>query len=530
MEDISFRSEFSIKGGLKSIFALVPNDLVPYELMTMTSTTAPVESDKIPRQVWIISAVAMLGALMSILDTTIVNVGLATLGKDLHSTLSNIQWVITGYMLSLAAVIPITGWASRRFGTKRVFLLSLILFTVGSLLCGLATSDTELILFRVLQGIGGGMLMPIAQIIMADAAGPKRMGRVMALVAVPMMLAPTLGPLLGGAIIQTLNWHWIFFVNIFVGALVLPLAIKLLPTKAGEKTDRLDFLGLFYMSTGLVGITYGLAETGTLATLNDWRVYGPVIAGVVLVVAFVFHALRVENPLFDLHLYRRWHFSAASIVMFTLGAAVFGAMILMPLYWQDLRHFDVIKTGLLTGPQGIGMALTMPLAGKLTERYGGGPVALVGVLVTAVMTIPFALIGVHTSILYLCIAMVFRGAGMGASFMPAMTAAFSALERSEISHATPQLNVLNRVGGSIGTTILAVVLERSLVHAHTATEAAHSYGTAFWWSVGMAVLAIVPCGILMRAESNARRIAREAGAENPDKEALESGLVAEALA
>jgi EmrB/QacA subfamily drug resistance transporter len=480
--------------------------------------------------VWIISGVAMLGAMMSILDTTIVNVALATLGKDLHSSLSNIQWVITGYMLSLAAVIPVTGWASRRFGTKPLFLVSLVLFTAGSLLCGLATSDTELIAFRVLQGCGGGMLMPVAQIIMADAAGPKRMGRVMGLVAMPMMLAPTLGPLLGGAIIQTLDWHWIFYVNIIVGAFALPMAIRLLPTKVGERTNQLDFLGLILMSTGLVAITYGLAETGTLGTVDTWKVYVPVIAGLALVIAFVFHALRVKYPLLDLRLYKRWHFSAASIVMFTLGAAVFGAMILMPLYWQDLRHFNVIDTGLLTGPQGLGMAVAMPLAAKLTERYGGGPVALVGVVVTAVMTVPFALIGAHTSIAYLCVAMVLRGAGMGASFMPAMTAAFAALERHEVSHATPQLNVLNRVGGSIGTTVLAVVLERSLLHAHTVTAAAHSYGTAFWWSVGLATLSIIPCVVLMRAESNARRAARERGGKNPDQAVMESGAVAEAIA
>jgi EmrB/QacA subfamily drug resistance transporter len=480
--------------------------------------------------VWIISGVAMLGAMMSILDTTIVNVALATLGKDLHSSLSNIQWVITGYMLSLAAVIPVTGWASRRFGTKPLFLVSLVLFTAGSLLCGLATSDTELIAFRVLQGCGGGMLMPVAQIIMADAAGPKRMGRVMGLVAMPMMLAPTLGPLLGGAIIQTLDWHWIFYVNIIVGAFALPMAIRLLPTKVGERTNQLDFLGLILMSTGLVAITYGLAETGTLGTVDTWKVYVPVIAGLALVIAFVFHALRVKYPLLDLRLYKRWHFSAASIVMFTLGAAVFGAMILMPLYWQDLRHFNVIDTGLLTGPQGLGMAAAMPLAAKLTERYGGGPVALVGVVVTAVMTVPFALIGAHTSIAYLCVAMVLRGAGMGASFMPAMTAAFAALERHEVSHATPQLNVLNRVGGSIGTTVLAVVLERSLLHARTVTAAAHSYGTAFWWSVGLATLSIIPCVVLMRAESNARRAARERGGKNPDQAVMESGAVAEAIA
>ena len=487
------------------------------------------DPNKIPRQVWIISGVAMLGAVMSILDTTIVNVALATLGHQLHSSLSHIQWVITGYMLSLAAVIPVTGWASRRFGAKRVFLISLSLFTIGSFLCGLATTDTELILFRVLQGIGGGMIMPLAQIIMADAAGPKRMGRVMGLVAVPMMLAPTLGPLLGGTIIQVLNWHWIFFVNLIVGAFAIPLAIKLLPTKTGSKTDGLDFTGLALMSIGLVAITYGLAEAGTYYSFGNSHVWVPVLVGVVLVAVFAFHALRIKNPLLDLRLYGNRHFTAASIVMFALGAAVFGAMILMPLYWQDLRGYNVIDTGLLTGPQGLGMAITMPLASRFTERYGGGRVALVGVVATAVMTIPFALIGAHTGVAFLCVVMVLRGAGMGASFMPAMTAAFAALERSQVSHATPQLNVLNRVGGSIGTTILAVVLADSLRHAHSPAAAAHSYGTAFWWSVGMAAAAIIPCVVLMRAESNVRKAAKAAGAEDPDRIAIDSGAVAEAL-
>jgi EmrB/QacA subfamily drug resistance transporter len=499
-------------------------------MATAPDVTASAEDpNRIPRQVWIISGVAMLGAVMSILDTTIVNVALATLGKDLHSSLANIQWVITGYMLSLAAVIPVTGWASRRFGAKRVFVISLLLFTVGSLLCGLATTDTELIAFRVLQGMGGGMIMPLAQIIMADSAGPQRMGRVMGLVAVPMMLAPTLGPLLGGTIIQVLNWHWIFFVNLLVGAVAIPLAIKVLPARRGEKSDQLDVVGLALMSTGLVGVTYGLAEAGLYSSFGNPHVWGPIVVGVILVGGFVFHALRVKHPLLDLRLYRRWHFSAASIVMFALGAAVFGAMILMPLYWQDLRGYNVIDTGLLTGPQGLGMAVAMPMAAKLTERYGGGPIALVGVLITAAMTVPFGLIGAHTSIAELSVVSVLRGVGMGASFMPAMTAAFAALDRSEISHATPQLNVLNRVGGSIGTTVLAVVLADSLRHAHTAAAAAGAYGTAFWWSVGMAAIAIVPCVVLMRAESNSRRAAKIAGLEGPDIAALESSAAVEAL-
>jgi MFS family permease len=172
----------------------------------------------------------------------------------------------------------------------------------------------------------------------------------------------------------------------------------------------------------------------------------------------------------------------------------------------------------------------MPLAGKLTERWGGGPIALTGVLMTTVTTIPFGLIGAHTSVASLSVWMVLRGIGLGFSFMPAMTAAFSTLERHELSHATPQLNVLNRVGGSIGTAILAVVLQRALTGAHTASASASAYGTAFWWSAGLTALAIVPCVILTRAEHNTRRQAKATDTQNPDEPLLESGAIAEALA
>jgi MFS family permease len=190
--------------------------------------------------------------------------------------------------------------------------------------------------------------------------------------------------------------------------------------------------------------------------------------------------------------------------MFFLAAALFGGMILLPLYWQDIRHESVVNTGLLTAPQGLGMALMMPLAGKLTDRFGGGPLALIGVIVTAAATIPFGMISAHTSIAWLSVAMLIRGAGIGFAFMPAMAAAFASLDRSELSDATPQLNVLQRVGGSIGTAVLAVVLQRALLGHHSVNGAAAAYGTAFWWSAGITALAIVPCVILVRAERRAR--------------------------
>jgi EmrB/QacA subfamily drug resistance transporter len=415
-------------------------------------------------------------------------------------------------MLSLAAVIPITGWAARRFGAKRVYIVSLVLFTMGSALCGLATSTTELILFRVIQGLGGGMILPIGQLMMAEAAGPKRMGRVMSIVAVPAMLAPILGPTIGGLILDNMSWRWIFYVNLPIGVIAVIAALRILPRVETQPTDALDVRGLALMATGLPLLTYGLAEIGITGGFTAVKVVVPIILGLVLIGAFAVHALRISNPLLDLRLYRRATFSSASFAMFCLGAALFGGMILLPLYWQGIRHESVVDTGLLTAPQGLGMALVMPLAGKLSDRLGGGPLALFGVIVTAVATVPFGLIGAHTSILYLSLAMFVRGAGIGFAFMPAMAAAFAALDRSELAHATPQLNVLQRVGGSIGTAVLAVVLQRALVGANTLAAQASAYGTAFWASAGLTALAIVPCMILVRAERRARAVrAAEAG-------------------
>jgi EmrB/QacA subfamily drug resistance transporter len=459
---------------------------------------------RIDAYVWRISAVVIVGSIMSILDTTIVNVALATLGRELHSSIAEIQWVVTGYMLSLAAVIPISGWAARRFGAKPVYLVSVVLFTAGSALCGLATSTTELILFRVLQGIGGGMILPIGQLMMADAAGPKRMGRVMSIVAVPAMLAPILGPTLGGLILDNASWRWIFFVNLPIGVAAVIAALRVLPRIEPGPADRLDYRGLVLMAMGLPLVTYGLAEIGITGSFVAPKVLIPIIVGLALVAAFTVHALRVPKPLLDLRLYRRPTFSAASIAMFCLGAALFGGMILIPLYWQGVRHESVVDTGLLTAPQGLGAALVMPLAGRLSDRMGGGPLALFGVILTTVATVPFGLIGDHTSIVWLSVAMLIRGTGIGFAFMPAMAAAFASLERSELADATPQLNVLQRVGGSIGTALLAVVLQRALTGVHTLSGAASAYGTAFWASAGITSLAIVPCVILMRAERAAR--------------------------
>ncbi len=453
-------------------------------------TTGPAAGDRIEPYVWRIVGVLILGMIMSILDTTIVNVALDTLSRELHSPVSQIQWVVTGYLLSLAAVIPLTGWAARRFGAKRVYIVSLILFTIGSALCGLASTTTSLVVFRVLQGAGGGMIMPVGQMIMAEVAGPKRMGRVMGITVVPAMLAPILGPVVGGLILQGLHWSWIFLVNVPIGVVAVFLAARMLPHSDLGKAGRLDVVGLALLATSMPLAVYGLAEIGTTGSFTAPTVVLPILAGVVLALAFVRHALRVERPLLDVRLYANRVFGAASLTTFFLGAALFGAMILVPLYYQQVRGESVVVTGLLVGPQGLGMLLVGPLHGRLTERFGAGRVAVVGVSVLCLSTIPFGFIGADSSILGISAVLALRGVGIGLSFMPTMTAAFASL-----------MNVLQRLGGAIGTAVLAVVLQRSSAGANTPAELASAFDTAYWWSLGIAVLSLAPCLVLLRSES-----------------------------
>src|SRR4051794_521089 len=305
-------------------------------------------SDRITPHVWRIAIVVILGAIMSVLDTTIVNVALDTLAKDLHSPLSDIQWVVTGYMLALAAVIPVSGWAVTRFGAKRLYLISLVLFTAGSALCGLSWSTATLIGARVLQGLGGGLLMPVGQMILVKAAGPRNMAKVMSAIGVPIILAPVFGPTLGGLLVEHAGWQWIFFVNLPIGAAAVIAALRLLPRDdaARDTTKSLDAIGLGLVASGLVGITYGLAQSGSAGSLSANSVLIPFLGGIVLVAAFVLRALNIQHPLLDVRLYANRAFAAASVTMTALGAALFGAMVLMPLYFQLVRGEDAVHTGL----------------------------------------------------------------------------------------------------------------------------------------------------------------------------------------
>jgi EmrB/QacA subfamily drug resistance transporter len=470
------------------------------------------------RRLIAIAAVVVLGTVMSILDTTIVNVAIDTLARHFHTSLATIQWVSTGYMLALASVIPVTGWAADRFGTKRLWMISISLFLVGSALCGLAWSAESLIVFRVLQGFGGGMIMPIGMTLLTQAAGPQRVGRVMSVVGVPMLLGPVLGPVLGGWLVTDVSWRWIFYVNLPIGAVALPFAWRVLERDVPQHGQRLDFLGLAMLSPGAALLVYGLAETSQAGGVTSMGALVGLIGGAVLIAAFVRHALRAAAPLLDLALFKVRAFSAAATTTFLVAGAMFGGMILLPLYYQVVRGESALTAGLLLAPMGLGAALAMPFAGRATDRTGAGRIVLVGIALLLLGTVAFTQLDAHTSYTLLAASLFVRGVGMGATMMPAMSAAYQTLERAAIARATSALNILQRVGGSIGTALLAVVLENEItslipgargglgvgralspaVRDQQAPLLAHAFGTAFWWALALTALAAIPALALPR--------------------------------
>jgi len=409
-----------------------------------------------------IAVVISVGSLMSILDTTIVNVAISALAKSFGTSLAVIQWVATGYMLALATVIPLTGWAADRFGIKRLYLVSIALFVIGSALCGTAWSAGSLILFRVVQGFGGGMILPAGITILTHAAGPQRIGRVMGIMGVPMLLGPILGPILGGFLVDDLSWRWIFFVNLPVGVLAIIAAVRNLEADTPKLHHRLDWKGLLLLSPGLAIFVYGLAEMASGRGIGSAKTLAGVGLGFALLLGFVRHAWRREEALIDVALFTRRTVAASAITNFLFGSVFSSFSLLMPLYVQIVRGQPALQAGLLLAVQGVGAMITMPISGKLADKIGAGKIVLVGVTLFGFAMLNLSLITGVTPFREIELTLFLAGLGVGATVMPTMSAALGTLKRDEVARATSGLNVLLRVGGSVGTALAAVMLTYQL--------------------------------------------------------------------
>jgi EmrB/QacA subfamily drug resistance transporter len=474
--------------------------------------TATRATDRVDPATWRIAGTVTIGGIMTNIDTTVVNVALDSLAHDFGAPVTAVQWVATGYLLALAIVIPLSGWATDRFGGKRVWIASNGLFLAGSMLSGAAWSVESLICFRILQGLGGGMIMPVGMALLTRAAGRARVGRVMGVLGIQQLLGPVLGPIIGGVLVEHAGWRWIFYVNVPVGALAVAAAIRCLPRARPRPGERLDRRGFLLLSPGMAALVYGLAETARSGGFSEPRTVVPFVLGIALVAGFVLHALRVRDPLIDVRLFAGRAFSAGVASTFCLGAILFGALLVLPLYYQGARGLSPLDAGLMLAPQGIGAAIVMPFAGRLTDRLGAGPVVLAGLAVVIAATLPFALADASTPYPLLALALAVRGGGLGAASMPAMAGAYASLDEDAVARAASVLNVMKRLGGSLGAAALAVVLERQLPgNAGSVTDrgaspavVAAAFETTFWWVLAFTALALVPAAFLPRRPAVAR--------------------------
>lgn len=441
-------------------------------------------TDRVDRRVWIIAAACSCGPLMSGLDSTMVNVSLDTLKSIFNVALGTIQWVSSGYLLSLALSLPLSGWLIDRIGARAIFLSCFAGFVIASMLCGMADSIQVLILCRVLQGVAGGLLAPMMQMMMARHAG-HHMARVIGVAAMPVMVGQMFGPSLGGLILGWFGWRWIFFVNVPVGLLAIGFAWFALPRDEPTTARRLDLVGYAMIAPGLALLLQGLvswAHGAASAPLS-------LIASVALLAAFTWHALRHPvTALIDLRLFRAGIFRAAAATQFLSNAINFGGQLLLPLWFLQVRQASPGATGLMLFPLGLGIFCGLPIMGRLSERFGARAISGGGALLSCLGTLPFLFADSATPYPLLGFALFVRGFGGGSITIPSAAAAYASVPRESLGHATTAINICQRFGGPTGSAGLAIFLQFALAHAATPTAAFH---WAFWALAGMAAGALV---------------------------------------
>ncbi len=523
------------------------------------ATPPPVAtSDKLDAAVLKVAGVVVLGAIMSILDVTVVSVALPTFQNEFDASYARVAWTMTGYTLALATVIPLAGWAADRFGTKRLYMVALALFTIGSGLCATADTIGQLITYRVLQGLGGGMLMPLGMTIMTRAAGPHRIGRLMAVLGIPMLLGPIGGPILGGWLIDAASWHWIFLINLPIGVIALIYAQMALPKDNPEPSESFDFLGMLMLSPGLALFLYGVSSLPEAGTFADPKVLVPMLVGAALVVAFVLYSFKPRHPLLDLRLFRNRRLTIAAATLFVFIIAFMGAGLLFPSYFLQVRGESTLTAGLLMAPQGIGAMLTMPIAGMLADKVPVGrtvPFAL-ALIVAGFFT--FTQLDANTSYVLLCGSLFVMGLGMGGTMMPIMTSALKTLTGHEVARGSTLVNILQQIGGSVGAAVMSVILTNQLngsqpipgvtdPSGNPVTEAglaiaaqqrpeltqqfpvdpsfiergldfaASSFATTFWVAFALVLLTFIPAALLPRRRERSHLLDDQPGDQPGDQ-------------
>jgi EmrB/QacA subfamily drug resistance transporter len=414
---------------------------------------------------YLVVAVFIGGQFMNQIDSTGLNVALPVLGEQLHAGTDKLEWVATGYLLRVAVWVPIAGWLGDRFGTKRVLIFSLGIFTLGSLLCAEANSINELIAFRVIQGIGGGMIIPVGTAILFRAYPPAERAKAAVFFAIPTLIAPMLGPVFGGWLVDNASWRWIFYINLPVGAIVTLMAALVLVEHKEENSGKFDIAGFVLSGGSLALILFSISR----APRHGWTSAGvvlPLIVGAVLFVAMIYVEMNKEEPMLKLRLFANRLFRSTTVAWFMATAGLLGMLFLLPLYLQQLRGFSALETGLTTLPQGLGMALSLQFTSRVYPYIGPRRMMAFGMFGVAMTTLAFITVDLNTSLYWIGFLLFLRGISMAFAMVSNQAATFATIESSDLGRASSLSNTSLRIASAVGVAVLATVLtDRMGAHA-----------------------------------------------------------------
>ncbi|MCL3777464.1 MULTISPECIES: DHA2 family efflux MFS transporter permease subunit [unclassified Actinomyces] len=419
-------------------------------------THAPVNPYKV-------AAVVMIGSFMAVLDGTIINVAIPALQNyyaAADGTLpaySSVAWTITGYALATAAIIPLTDYGLKRIGHRWMYIGSILLFTAASVACALAPSLGALIALRVIQGLCGGCIMPVGTALVASVAG-DRLGRMMSLMGIPMLIAPIIGPILGGWLVEAASWHWVFLINVPFGLAAAGLGLVFLPRAAGTGAVPLDRLGVLLMSPGLALVLWGVSNAGSGTAVTSPAVWLPLVLGLAMVALFVRRSLTLEHPLLDLTILRLRPYRTAILLAVAFQAAFTADLLLLPSYFQQVRGMGAMAAGLFIAPTGLGALITMPVAASMIDRLAPRRVIPWGMGAMFLSVLLLTQVGAGTSLWYLAAIMTLQGLGIGGTMMPVSAAALQAVPRREVGNATTLFNIGQQVFGAVGIAVVSVAL------------------------------------------------------------------------
>jgi EmrB/QacA subfamily drug resistance transporter len=411
----------------------------------------------------------IIGAFMSILDSTIVNIAVPAIMHDFNTNTQGVQWVLTIYLLALGVVTPLSGWLGDRYGYKRIYILALAIFTAGSAMSGLSWSLTSLTAARIIQAVGGGLIMPITTAMVYSIVPRDRLGTAMGFYGLTLLFAPAVGPTLGGYLVQYVNWRLVFTVNIPIGIVGMILAALFIDEIGGDTREPLDRAGFATSAVGLFALLFALSEGQSYGWSSE-LIVGLLFLSAIALILFIWVELRSEHPLLSLDVFRHPTFSLSLLISVIMTIALYGGSFYIPLYLQTVRGFGALTTGLALMPGAIATAIMMPIAGRIYDRAGAKGLALVGTLVLAFGTYLFHHLSIATTAGTVSNWMIVRGLGMGLVMMPVMTVGLAVIPQPLLGRASAMSNIVQRVSGSLGIAVLTTML--------TAATAQHFAGLA----------------------------------------------------